>query len=155
MTTGTVEPDDVPDELIEVARQAWTSAPQKRDGKPTRMRHAAAAILSFLAQQDAAAEPVAEAAPSPRVTLRTNTPAVGVHQVLVDGHDISRACRRARLLLDPGCWPRLDLELKIIESGGVDAAGAEVVLPPETMLALEALGWTPPGPPARPDSARS
>lgn len=38
-----MKPEDVPDELIHIAQEAWHTAPQKRDGKPTRMRYALAA----------------------------------------------------------------------------------------------------------------
>lgn len=93
--------------------------------------------------------------PGPRITLVPNGRGPGVHQLLADGQDISRAVRRAVLRMEPGCWPRLDLELCVYEHGGIDTTGAEVVLPPETVLALKALGWGPPDPAARPDTARS
>lgn len=39
-----MKPEDVPDQMIVTARDAANRAPQKRDGKPTRMRHALAAV---------------------------------------------------------------------------------------------------------------
>lgn len=39
-----MNPEDVPDQMIVTARDAANRAPQKRDGKPTRMRHALAAV---------------------------------------------------------------------------------------------------------------
>jgi hypothetical protein len=49
--TDRMSPDDVPDQLIVAARDAWNAAPQKRDGKPTRMRHALAAVWPEIEQQ--------------------------------------------------------------------------------------------------------
>lgn len=154
-----ITPEEVPDKLVETARQAFRTAPVKRDGQPTRLRYALAAVMNALAQQaehlaqPLAQDPVPDTGPAPwpgpQITLRPNAHGHGVHQLLVDGQDISRAVRRAVLRTEPGCWPRLDVELKIYEHGGIDATGAEVVLPPETVLALKALGWGPP--PPRPD----
>ena len=42
-TLSAMRPADVPDELIRIAQEAWRTAPQKRDGQPTRMRYALAA----------------------------------------------------------------------------------------------------------------
>jgi len=42
-TLSAMRPVDVPDELIRIAQEAWRTAPQKRDGQPTRMRYALAA----------------------------------------------------------------------------------------------------------------
>lgn len=39
-----MNPEDVPDQMVVTARDAANQAPQKRDGKPTRMRHALAAV---------------------------------------------------------------------------------------------------------------
>lgn len=44
-------PEDVPEELIDLARAASNAAPQKRDGKPTRMRHALAAVWPKIERQ--------------------------------------------------------------------------------------------------------
>lgn len=149
MTAPEVTPDQVPDELIEVARQAFNAAPQKRDGKPTRMRYALAAVLTALAQQDEqpAQQPAPAAGPpwpGPRITLLPNGLGIGVHQLLVEGRDVSSAVRRARLRIEPGCWPLLDLELHVYEHGSIDADGVQIILPPETVHALQTLGWTPP-----------
>lgn len=40
-----MNPENVPGELIVIACDAWRAAPQKRDGKPTRMRYALAAVM--------------------------------------------------------------------------------------------------------------
>lgn len=53
MPATPMNPDAVPDELVDLAREAFNAAPQKRDGKPTRMRHALAAVLPAAAQRDA------------------------------------------------------------------------------------------------------
>jgi hypothetical protein len=46
-----MNPEDVPADLIEIASEAHRTAPQKRDGKPTRMRYALAAALTEFEQQ--------------------------------------------------------------------------------------------------------
>lgn len=46
-----MRPEDVPSEWIWIAREAHRTAPQKRDGKPTRMRHAIAAVAPLIRAQ--------------------------------------------------------------------------------------------------------
>lgn len=46
-----MKPDGVPAQLIETANEAWQAAPQKRDGKPTRMRYALAAVWPQIQRQ--------------------------------------------------------------------------------------------------------
>lgn len=44
-------PDDVPQQLVHTAQQAWHNAPQRRNGEPTRMRHALAAAWPEIERQ--------------------------------------------------------------------------------------------------------
>lgn len=46
-----VDPEQIPAQLVHLAKEAWNTAPQKRDGKPTRMRHALAAVIPAIREQ--------------------------------------------------------------------------------------------------------
>lgn len=46
-----ITPTNIPQELVHAAAQAWKDAPQKRDGEPTRMRHALAAAWPEIEKQ--------------------------------------------------------------------------------------------------------
>lgn len=59
-----MKPEDVPAEWVEKANEAWRTAPQKRDGQPTRMRHALASVwpaIEAMVRARVAAEIEAEA----------------------------------------------------------------------------------------------
>lgn len=82
----TMRPEDVPEAWIALAREAHRTAPQKRDGKPTRMRHALAAVIPAIRAQ--VADEI-EAA-TPEVTVMTST------QVIYQANGMRHAARIAR-----------------------------------------------------------
>ncbi len=46
-----MKPSEVPDQLIVTAREAYNTAPQKRNGQPTRMRYLLAAVWPEIERQ--------------------------------------------------------------------------------------------------------
>ncbi|WP_068924994.1 hypothetical protein [Planobispora rosea] len=90
-----------------------------------------------------------------RVTIAPNTPTLGSHQLLVDGHDISRGVASLRMSLDAGEVPAVELELRILELDRMDLEDAELYIPDATRGALIALGWTPPGAESQDEALRA
>lgn len=76
------------------------------------------------------------------IALRV-TPGGTNDKIVIDGRDVSRACRGYTLRAEVGCLPELTLDLVVIRPGDIDGE-AEVIVPGETATALVALGWTPP-----------
>jgi hypothetical protein len=80
-----------------------------------------------------------------RIAITTNTPRLGLHQLAVDGHDISHGVSTLTMRLESGSLPVVELELGIVEIERVEAEEAELYIPDATRDALITLGWTPPG----------
>lgn len=65
----------------------------------------------------------------------------GVGAIAVNGHDISNAVTGLTIGAGPGQAPYVQMTLR----GVVDlTTPARIELPPETVQALQTLGWTPP-----------
>lgn len=73
-----MKPEDIPADIVALAGQAHRSAPQKRDGKPTRMRHA-------LATAWPAIEAMVRAEVAAEHTARYENLAQGLDEIAHDG----------------------------------------------------------------------
>lgn len=71
----------------------------------------------------------------------------GVHQLLIDGHDVSKAVTSLTLNLEGGGSPELHLRLDNFDLARYDHPDTKIVLTDPTRDALIALGWTPPAEP--------
>lgn len=66
-------------------------------------------------------------------------------QVLIDGHDIAKACTGLTFTADVDQpHPTLRLDLKLIDVTELGSAQAQVLLGDGVAEALKVLGWTPP-----------
>jgi hypothetical protein len=66
------------------------------------------------------------------------------HTLIVDGIDLSRGVRSARLTLATGELPTLVVDPIIFNLDGADLGSARVLVSDQAAAALVALGWTPP-----------
>lgn len=71
------------------------------------------------------------------------TPGGTTEQILVNGVDIADACVGYTLRAHVGEMPHLEVDMIVLHPAEVDG-DAEVTVPPDTVEALIALGWTPP-----------
>jgi len=66
------------------------------------------------------------------------------HTLIVDGIDLSRGMRAAKLELVSGELPTLTIDPIIVELDEADVQHARVLVTDHAAKALIALGWTPP-----------
>jgi hypothetical protein len=80
----------------------------------------------------------------PTLTSVRITSSHATTSVEVGGRDISAGLRGVAVSFEASEWPRVALDLLVLEVTEMSLEAAEVVVPESTSRALVALGWTPP-----------
>ena len=79
-------------------------------------------------------------------TVRIRTTRFGMQdEVEVGGVRIEKGLRSYELQASVNEMPRLVIDFAVLDVAEVSAEGVQLYIPPATVEALVALGWTPPG----------
>lgn len=79
-----------------------------------------------------------------KLMIVPNAEGYGSHHLHLDDQDISRGVRSLNLSLNPGDFPRVELEMAVVEIDRMEFETSELYIPDATKEALIALGWAPP-----------